>query len=222
MRGSVVKRGAGYSVVVELDRDPVTGKRRQKWHSGYPTKRAAERALAEMVTSVHQGTYVEPSKQTLGEHLGGWLAAIEPTVRAATHYSYARNLRLHVVPRLGSVQLRRVDGGMLNALYAALLAEGKRSNGGGGLSPRSVAYVHTILHRAFRDAVRWGRLTRNPADAADPPKASATTPAAMSTWSAEQVRAFLDHMAGHRLYAAFVLLATTGMRRGEALGSALV
>ena len=37
MRGSVVRRGAGYSVVVELDRDPVTGRRRQKWHSGFRT-----------------------------------------------------------------------------------------------------------------------------------------------------------------------------------------
>jgi hypothetical protein len=36
---------------------------------------------------------------------------------------------------------------MLNSLYAQLLADGKQSNGGGGLSARSVRYVHTILHR---------------------------------------------------------------------------
>ena len=48
--------------------------------------------------------------------------------------------------RLGSIQLRRIDGGMLNALYAQLLADVKQSNGGGGLSPRSVRYVHTIVH----------------------------------------------------------------------------
>lgn len=40
----------------------------------------------------------------------------------------------------------------------------------------------------------------------------------MKTWTAEQMRAFLVHTAQHRLYAAFVVLATTGMRRGEALG----
>ena len=65
MRGSVVKRGAGYSVVVELDRDPQTGKRRQKWHSGYRTKRDAERALAELVGDVNRGTYVPKSRQSL-------------------------------------------------------------------------------------------------------------------------------------------------------------
>jgi integrase len=221
MRGSVVKRGNGYSVVVELDRDPITGKRRQKWTSGYRTKRDAERALSEIIASVHGGSYVEPTRQTLREFTTEWLAAVEPTIRPSTHHSYARNLRLHVLPHLGSVQLRRVDAGMLNALYAALLAEGKltTANGGsGGLSARSVRYIHTIVHRAFRDAVRWGRIARNPADAADPPRASAVVRPTMSTWTADEVRAFLDHTAEHRLHAAFVMLATTGMRRGECLG----
>jgi integrase len=58
----------------------------------------------------------------------------------------------------------------------------------------------------------------NPADAADPPRAAATARPTMNTWSANQVRAFLDYTADHRLHAAFVVLATTGMRRGECLG----
>jgi integrase len=218
MRGSIVKRGSKYTVVLELERDPVTGKRRPKWLSGYRTKREAEQALSEAVTAAHAGIYVEPTKQTLRDFVEDWIAAIAPTLRPSTLYSYDRNLRLHVLPQLGSIQLRRIDGGMLNALYAQLLADGKQSNGGGGLSPRSVRYVHTIVHRAFRDAVRWGRITRNPADAADPPRAAATARPAMTTWTADQVRAFLDYTADHRLHAAFVVLATTGMRRGECLG----
>jgi integrase len=218
MKGSVVKRGDSYSIVLEVEHDPITGRRRQKWTSGYKTKREAERALSEAVTAAHAGVYVEPTKQNLRDFVEDWIAAIGPTLRPATLYSYDRNLRLHVLPRLGSVQLRRIDGGMLNSLYAQLLADGKQSNGGGGLSARSVRYVHTIVHRAFRDAVRWGRITRNPADAADPPRASATARPTMKTWSAEELRAFLDYTAEHRLHAAFVTLATTGMRRGETLG----
>jgi integrase len=38
------------------------------------------------------------------------------------------------------------------------------------------------------------------------------------TWSASELRRFLAAVAGDRLEAAFVLLATTGMRRGEVLG----
>ena len=57
----------------------------------------------------------------------------------------------------------------LNALYGSLLTNG-RVDGGGGLSPATVRRIHATLHRAFKDAVRWGYLLANPADAADPPR----------------------------------------------------
>ena len=96
MRGSVVKRGDSYAVVIELDRDPITGKRRQKWHSGYKNKKAAERALTELLAAKDKGVYVPKSRQTISEYVEEWLAAIKPTVRESTHYSYGRNLRLHI------------------------------------------------------------------------------------------------------------------------------
>lgn len=220
MRGSVVKRGAGYSVVIELSPDPATGKRRQKWHSGYATKKEAERARTKLLGQVDDGAYVEHSRQTVAEYMADWLPAIEATVKPATFYSYARNVRLHVIPNVGRVRLSQLDAGALNALYAKLL-EGGRADGRGGLSPRSVHYVHTILHRAMKDAVRWGRLVRNPVDAADPPKkkAQAEKPE-MVTWSADELAQFLGHAAdvGSRHYPAWHLLASTGLRRGEALG----
>lgn len=40
----------------------------------------------------------------------------------------------------------------------------------------------------------------------------------MPTWTAEELGRFLSSVSDDRLYAAFVLLATTGMRRGEVLG----
>ena len=52
--------------------------------------------------------------------------------------------------------LQQVTAPMLNALYGDLLAGATRR----ALSPRSVAYVHTILHRAFRDAVRWNLIVQ--------------------------------------------------------------
>ncbi len=218
MRGSIIRRGASYSVVVDLGRDPRTGRRRQRWHSGYRTKREAERAAAELVGAVNSGGYVPRSRQTLDGFVAEWLTAVEPTVRPATHHSYARNLRLHVLPTLGGSPLAAVDGGSLNGLYARLLAEGRKDYRGGGLSPRSVRYVHTIVHRVMRDAVRWGRLSRNPADAADPPRAAPAGGPGMVTWTAAELRTFLDATRGDRLHPAYLLLATTGMRRGEALG----
>jgi integrase len=280
MRGSVVKKGDRYYVKIELDPDAATGRRRQKWHSGYRTKREAERARVDLLSKFDRGEYVEPTHQSLAEFLEEWLRAIEPTLRPSTFDSYSRNMRNHVIAHIGNVRLTKVDAGTLNGLYAHLLASGRRrpSRTGTGYSAavvdralglraegltltataeqlraelpeaghitkdtlacllrrhasgdtddvasqldgRTVNYVHTIVHRAMKDAVRWGRLVRNPADAADPPRGGQKSDGVHS-WDAATLRKFLAESAtsADRLHALWVLLATTGMRRGEALG----
>lgn len=219
-RGSVVKRGSKYAVKVELDPDPLTGKRRQKWHSGYRTKKEAEQARTDILSKLDQRTYIAATGVTLGNYLGEWLTAVENTVRASTSDSYRRNIENHVIPRIGSVKLQSVDAGVLNTLYAELHREGRR-DGKGGLSARTVRYIHTVLHRAFKDAVRWGRLHRNPADAADPPRQQHDEGRSeVEAWDKGTLSDFLRRAKGadERWYAAWVVLATTGARRGEVLG----
>jgi integrase len=214
VRGHVRKRGGAWYVVVDLPRDPVTGKRKQKWHSGFRTRRDADKGLTEILARLDQGTYVEPTKQTVADFFDQWLAATRTTIRASTYSTYETMIRAHLKPRLGSLPLQSLTAARLNALYADLLREGRR-DGKGGLSPASVRYVHAVTRKALSDAVRWNLLTRNVADAADPPRAAR---AQIKTWSAREVRAFLRHVEADPLYAAYVLAATTGMRRGEVLG----
>ncbi|MCZ7529739.1 MAG: site-specific integrase [Acidimicrobiia bacterium] len=82
-------------------------------------------------------------------------------------------------------------------------------------SARAVSGTCTIVRASLAQAVQWDRIGRNPADRATPPKAKRYEP---STWTPEQIRQFLDQAADHRLSAAWLLLATTGMRRSEVLG----
>jgi integrase len=79
-----------------------------------------------------------------------------------------------------------------------------------------VHLVHTTLHRALRDAVRWGYVQLNVVDAADPPRASAQH-RELAVWSEQQLHAFLDSVRDQRLYPLWRFLAMTGCRRGEAL-----
>ena len=145
-----------------------------------------------------------------------WLPAIEPTLRPTTYASYASVCRWHILPRLGQVKLQRLDGATLNALYAHLLkAGGVRREG--GLAPRSVQLVHRTLHRALRDAVRWGYLSHNVADNADPPRQTGVE-RELPIWSEEQLHAFLESVREERLYPLWRFLSMTGCRRGEALG----
>jgi hypothetical protein len=59
VRGSIIKRGAGYSIVFRVA-DPETGQSRQVWRSGFGTNREAERALHEIIGQLDAGTYVKP------------------------------------------------------------------------------------------------------------------------------------------------------------------
>src|SRR3954464_13718734 len=112
MRGSVVKKGSKYYVKLELDPDPATGERRQKWHSGFSTKREAERARVDLLSKLDRGEYVEPTHQTVAAFFADWLKAIEPTVQPSTFDSYQRNVRNHVLAHIGSVRLTKVDAGV--------------------------------------------------------------------------------------------------------------
>jgi integrase len=140
-----------------------------------------------------------------------WLPVIQPTVRRTTFLGYEGHVRNHIVPALGNKSLRSIDGRILNTFYASL-ADGTKN-----LAPSSVKRVHATIHRALYDAVRWGFLEANPADACDPPKDRGRN-TEMQTWSAQQLATFLKSVRSHRHYPMWVLLAMTGMRRGEALG----
>jgi hypothetical protein len=72
VRGHIRRRGKTWSLVVDLGRDE-RGQRKQKWHSGYRTKRDAERALVEILGRLERGIYVEPTRQDLAAYLREWL-----------------------------------------------------------------------------------------------------------------------------------------------------
>jgi integrase len=74
------------------------------------------------------------------------------------------------------------------------------------------------MHAALKDALRWNRVVRNVADAATPPSVSSARSKRPKVWTADQLRAFLDHVADSRYLPAWIFLATAGCRRGEALG----
>jgi len=67
MKGHLRERGKGnWWAVVDIGRDPETGKRRQKWRKlSAKTKREAQAELARLLVALAGGTYVEPSKLTV-------------------------------------------------------------------------------------------------------------------------------------------------------------
>ena len=218
MRGHVAKKGNRYYAVVYEGVNPANGKDRHRWYAGGPTRREAEKLLTDLVKRKHDGHYRPPVKITFGAYLTDrWLPTKKAQLRASTYDSYRRNIELHVVPNLGSVQLQHLQADDLDTFYSRLLDCG-RCDQRGGLSPKTVRYLHTIIHKALADAERKGTVVRNVAAFSEPPKLTSATKSEMRVWTGEQLRSFLDYAEEHALYSAFFLAANTGMRRGEVLG----
>lgn len=217
-RGHVRQRGRTWTAYWSAPDE--NGRARQRSKGGFKTAAAAERHLTKTIRDLDTGNYAEPEtgkrKQPFAQYLrDDYLPHLEKMGRRpSTLASYRSNLELHVIPTLGTLRLAAITPEKLDGLYGELLASGNRK-GGGGLSPRSVRYVHTIVRASLAQAVQWDRIARNPADRATPPKSERYQ---ASTWTPEQLRTFLDRSVDHRLSPAWLLLATTGMRRGEVLG----
>jgi hypothetical protein len=72
MRGSVIKRGKHWALVVELGRDPQTGKRRRKWYA-HKTRGEAEAQRAQIISAMQGGVYTPPAKIRFGDFAEQWL-----------------------------------------------------------------------------------------------------------------------------------------------------
>ena len=212
MRGHVRKRGTKWAVVVDIGRD-ANGKRQQRWHSGFDTRKAAEAATARIIRELDTGAYVAPSKITVAEFLAQWLKHSKSEIGTKTHERYSEIVDKHLVPAVGHHALTRLTPTHVQDHYATALDSG-RLDGKGGLAPRTVLHHHRVLHTALEHAVRLGLLARNPTDATKPPRPDSHEIDALGS---ADMRRFLDATRSHPLHCIVLLAATTGMRRGELL-----
>src|SRR5258708_7003539 len=121
--GHVGKQGSRWYYVHGVI-DAETGKRRQKWQRGFSNRRDAERALRESLTAQDTGFFVEPRKMTLSEFVEQlWLPQLGLEVEGSTLEIYERNMRVHVLPRVGVVRLQSLTASHLNELYRTLFNE---------------------------------------------------------------------------------------------------
>jgi integrase len=215
MRGTIKQRAKGsWTIILDIGRDPASGKRQQKWETVRGTKREAEKRLAELQHQLNTGEYVKAPKGTLGDLLERWLrdyAWLNLSPETAQVYDII--VHKHLIPALGKLELSKVTPEVLQAYYSKALKEGRR-DGKGGLSPRTVRHHHTTLHTALGHAVKWRLLARNPADAVDAPRFQKKE---MRVFDQQGMTAFLEAIKDSEYYPLFYTILYTGMRRSEVL-----
>jgi hypothetical protein len=155
LKGHLKERSPGHWAIVLEIRDPVTGKRKRKWHSFKGTSREANTAKAELIASLSQGSYVERSKMTVAEFVRSRIDQWEAAGNITPHTSqrYRQLGENQIAPHLGTKPLQKVSRLDIEAWHTTLR--------NGGLAARTVGHAHRLLGMALRDAERDGLVVKN-------------------------------------------------------------
>lgn len=215
IRKKVVKKGGKeytyWEARVTVGHDPGTGRQIQRSFSGKTQKEVREKMQAAAV-SLNEGTYLEPSKMTLGEWLDIWLADYLNAVKPMTVENYNQHVTNHIKPALGSIRLEALNPHTIQSFYNDL----QRPHGSKrGLSAKTVKCINGVLHKTLQQAVAVGYLRVNPADACELPRVERKE---IMPLDSEAIGAFLQAIEGHRFQALYMLTLFTGLRRGEVCG----
>lgn len=205
--GNPIQWSDNWTVVLNLGKDPATGKRKQRWFTVQGNKHEAEKRLRDLLQENDHGMLPKPGKLNLGDFLNQWLKEYAwPNLAPKTAEGYEHILRKYVIPGLGRVPLAQLKPEAIQKYYTDKLA--------GGLSARTVRHHHVTLHTALQSALKRGIISRNPADAVDAPRFQRPE---MHTISEDDLQRFLNAAENSEYYPLFYLALFTGMRRSELL-----
>ncbi len=210
MRGRIIKRkgSSNYTIVLQIGLDQENGKRKQQWIAAGSSKREAEKQMAKLIHELDNGNYIKPDKTTVAQYLRRWLVECgKPSLSPRSYERYTGIIEKNLIPAFGSIPLTGLRPEHIQRHYANMVAK--------GLAARTVRYDHIVIHGALRMAVKWQLVSRNVADAVEPPKAKHSE---MQTWDADEVAQFLEAAITTPYHVLFYAALYTGARRSELLG----
>jgi integrase len=171
------------------------------------TRKEVADKLAKALADRASGYTFDTENITVGEYLDRWLNDSDRgSVRTSTYERHEQITRLHLKPALGRVKLSKLTPAHLQGLYRDKLDS--------GLSPATVQKIHTVLHKALTQALKWNMIPRNAADAVKAPRPA---PEEMHPLSPDGARKLIETAHGDPLEALYILAVHTGMRQGELL-----
>lgn len=184
------------------------------------TQGEVKNKVDELKGDVITNNYVDPNKITITQWLNNWLnITIKESVKETTWLSYESMIRKHINPAIGGIKLMQLQTSHLQKLYNDKMKGGRADGKEGGLSSRTVRYIHQVMNGALDQAVKEKLVPTNVSESVRLPKDPKKE---MQVLAVEDVSKFLETAKNNRFYkryySAYLLELYTGMRRGELLG----
>ena len=215
---SIIKRKKNYSVVYNYTDG--NGETRQKWETCCSHK-AALRRKAEVENQQYTGTFLAPSNQTVSEFLRDFVSLYGEARWGVSMYdSQTALIANYIDPIIGDMEVqaitpRAVDGYVKTLQKTRCVSTRCRQAKTEYVTDKTIEKIIKLLRCAFKQAVRWEIIARNPFDNVILPR---TEYAKRDIWTADMIRTALDQCTDSKLYVAMNLSFACSLRMGEILG----
>lgn len=215
---TIIKRKSKYSVVYYfIDKN---GEKKQRWETVNTYKEALKRK-AEVEHEIIEGTFIAPNNQTVSDFMQDYVSLYgEKNWSLSTYDGNVGLLKNYINPLIGDVAIQDITPRFVDQFYKKLektppVSSRNRKPKAESLTPQTREKIHKLLKCAFKQAVRWEIISRNPFDVAmmQRPKYKRR-----DIWDADTIRKALDECTDGKLYVAINLSFACSLREGEILG----
>ena len=215
---SIIKRKKNYSIVYNYTDE--NGETRQKWETRTSYQDALKRK-AEVENQQYTGTFLPPSNQTIAEFLLDFVSLYGEKKWGVSMYDSQNSLIANYInPIIGDMKVQDVTPRVVDKYIQTLQktpAVNTRTHHAKTdlVTNATIEKIIKLLRCAFKQAVRWELIAKNPFDNVVLPK---TEYKKRDIWTAEIIRKALDSCTESKLYIAMNLAFACSMRIGEILG----
>ena len=217
---SIIKRKKSYSVVYNYTDE--NGETKQKWETWHTHKEALRRK-AEVENQQNNGTFIPPNCQKVSEFLYDFVCTYGEKKWGVSMYDGQTALIANYInPIIGDMDIQEITPRVVDKYIQTLqktpcVSTKTRKAKDTFVSDKTIEKIIKLLRCAFKQAVRWELIGRNPFDNTVLPR---TEYAKRDIWDAETIRKALDNCHDGKLYVAMNLAFACSMRMGEILGLA--
>lgn len=207
LKGYVRKRGSKWSYTVDIGRDPVTNKRKQKTKSGFATEKEAQKALNEIIYELNKGIWIAPQKILMKDFALDWFKSYSHRLRDTTADQYEVKINKWIIPFLGGLKVQD-----LKPIHAQKFSSYLLEN----MSEPSAHKTYAVVKLILKHAVNLEIINKNPFNNVSLIKVPKPK---IVTWTFDELEHFLEIAKKHDsfYYRLFATAAYTGLRKGELL-----
>ena len=205
-----------YTVVLELGKDPGSGKRiRVNYRVNTTDRDEAEKFLLMKKSEYLQGELLMPSDMTVSEYLDEFIEFAEGSdYSPATLRDYKDVVRRYLKPVFGKMKLQDIQKVHIQKAYNNWR---KKSNASEKpLRSETIQHINRVFKTALNEAVERGYIKQNPIHKIKIPKDNTTNK--QEVYTIEEIRELQKAVKNTDMELPVALLFDCLMRRGELLG----